>query len=116
LFASERSPKKGRMEHRHGKRKLIDMETLLYRHGLPVAWGRTVNIGPGGAFVRFRNSRMINDYTLEVEFTATGDGCQQKYRTEAVVVHRSKAGIGIMFDSHDRNVVNALHRLAKSET
>ena len=93
------------MEHRHGKRKPTDMETLLYRHGLPVALGRTVNIGPGGAFVRFTNSMLIDDYSLEVEFIATEDGCNRKYHTDALVVHRSPSGIGIMFDSHDRNII-----------
>jgi len=103
------------MEHRHGKREPINVETLVYRQGLPVAWGRILNFGVGGAFVAFRNTTMSNGYYLEVEFTAALGGSDHKYRTQAIVVHRSQNGIGIMFDGPDHGVFDSLRTLVEVE-
>jgi len=104
------------MEHRHAKREPIDVETLVYRQGLPVAWGRALNIGAGGAFIQFRNTMTMNSRYLEVEFTATIAGRNRKYRAQAVVIHRSQTGIGIMFDVHDRSVFQGIRTLVDGES
>lgn len=85
------------MEHRCSIRKPLELQVLLYKHGLPVQSGTTRNLGLGGVFVEAEAWQWRKHETLEVEFLAVDSS--PVMRVTAVVVHLRDGGAGLMFDA-----------------
>lgn len=72
----------------------MKFSVLLYKHGLPVQSGQSLNIGLDGMYVAAAGWRRHEQ--LMVEFT--GHQGAVSMRIPAIVVHRREDGIGLMFD------------------
>ena len=83
------------MEHRCSVRKPIELQLLMYRHGLPVQMGRCRNLGHGGLFIETRGYQWRKKDYLVVEII--GKKGQPLVRLPAMVVHRSSRGAGLVF-------------------
>ena len=84
------------MEHRCSIRKPMELQVMLYKHGLPVQRALSRNLGLGGVLVDTGDTRWRKNEYLEVEFIGADGG--QGMRVPAVVVHQSENGTGLMFD------------------
>ena len=87
------------MEHRCSVRKPLEVQLLLYKHGLPVHSGVSRDLGLGGVFVKTGTYEWRKNEYLEVEFKDV-EG-RAGMRLPAVVVHHSSQGAGLMFDGID---------------
>ena len=83
------------MEHRCSVRKPIELQLLMYRHGLPVQMGFCRNLGLGGLFIETSGYQWRKKDYLEVEII--GAKGQALGRLPAMVVHRSRRGAGLVF-------------------
>ncbi len=87
------------MEHRCSVRKPMELQLMLYKHGLPVQSAVSRNLGLGGMLIDTGTTTWRNNEFLEVEFI--GDDGSPGMRVPAVVVHQSGRGTGLMFDGID---------------
>jgi hypothetical protein len=91
------------MEHRLGVRRPIHAAVLLYPPaGAPVA-GRTLEVSISGMFVEtapdtFAQGAFADNAVLEVELTMPGSADLRTYRWQAMVIRKTRNGIGLMFD------------------
>lgn len=85
------------MEHRCSIRKSLELQVLLYKHGLPVQSGITRDLGLGGVFIQAGAYQWRKNELLEIEFLSA-DG-SPAMRLRGVVVHLRGDGVGLMFDS-----------------
>ena len=96
------------MEHRCSVRKSLEFQLLLYKHGLPVQSGTSINIGLGGMLFDTGDRQWRKNEYLEVEIL--GPAGEAAMRLPAVVVHQGPTGVGVMFDA----VTNAQRRTLRS--
>ena len=96
------------MEHRCSVRKSLELQLLLYKHGLPVQSGTCINIGLGGMLFDTGDRQWRKNEYLEVEIL--GRAGEAAMRLPAVVVHQSPKGVGVMFDA----VTNEQRRILRS--
>jgi len=88
------------MEHRWDKRSDVFINVLLYHHNRPVARARARDAGSAGMFVEANSVFYAINTVLEVEFVAEPTPLSKRlssYRLPVMVVHNSKAGMGLMF-------------------
>jgi hypothetical protein len=85
------------MEHRCSLRKPIELQLLLYKHGLPVKIGICRNLGLGGLFVETGRYEWREMEALQVELV--GYNGKPSMRLPAVLIHHSERGAGLMFDA-----------------
>ncbi|NIA01193.1 MAG: hypothetical protein GWP13_00235 [Planctomycetia bacterium] len=85
------------MEHRCSVRKPVELQLLLYKHGLPIQRGVSRDLGLGGMFVETGTRTWRKNENLEIEFL--GENGQSAIRLSALVVHHSSAGVGLMFNA-----------------
>jgi hypothetical protein len=67
------------VEHRHHLRVPTDIETLIYRSGLPVATGLIRNVSRCGVLLR-PSVWSPSHQPLQLEFRLSGDGTVTRYR------------------------------------
>lgn len=89
------------MEHRCGQRYPLEVTVLVYCHGLPVFWGKTGNIGLGGAFIKTGAGAYPEGALLDIEFEIHQNTFIKHTRMAVCVIHRSSEGMGVMFKDPD---------------
>ena len=88
------------MEHRCSVRKPIELQLLLYKHGLPVNIGVCRNLGFGGLFIETGSYDWQKNEVLEVEIK--GSNRKPAVRLPVMAVHHSDQGAGLVFDTVSR--------------
>lgn len=92
------------MEHRCSRRVPLNINTLIYKHGVPVAMGRIKNGSSHGLYLEtdYQDVRELQKLELEV---LLGDRVKGDRRCciAALVVRRSEMGVGLemeMLEEH----------------
>ncbi|WP_024460194.1 hypothetical protein [Marinimicrobium sp. LS-A18] len=92
------------MEHRCSRRVSLNINTLIYKHGVPVAMGRIKNGSSHGLYLEtdYQNVRELQKLELEV---LLGDRVKGNRRccVAALVVRKSMTGVGLemeMLEEH----------------
>lgn len=110
------------MEHRCSIRKSLTIDVVLNCRSLGLVGGRTRDIGMGGMFVDIGRIQLPMNALIESCVLLETAGKVQPYRSEAMVVHSSRAGVGLMFSDltpvfHQRlhELIFTGHRISKQE-
>ena len=85
------------MEHRCSVRKSLILEVVLNCRSLGLVRGRTRDIGMGGMFVDIGRIQLPMNALVESCILLETDGQTKPFRTEAMVVHTGRSGVGLMF-------------------
>ncbi len=85
------------MEHRCSVRKRVEFQLLLYRQGLPGQSAVSRDLGQGGMFINTGACGWRKNEYLEIEFL--GVGGQPELKLPAMVIHHSRRGTGVEFDT-----------------
>jgi len=105
------------MEHRCGRRVPVSINTLIYKHGAPVAMGRIKNASSHGLYLEtdYQDVRELQKLELEILLGKRIKGAQHCY-VRALVVRKSNFGFGldleILEDAGSRSLQDYItHRL-----
>lgn len=85
------------MEHRLSERRPITLDVLIFHQGLPIGRGRTRNIGREGMFIETKKKDFPEGTVLDMELDIDTDKGEQRIRLPALVIHRNREGMGLMF-------------------
>ena len=86
------------MEHRIGTRRPGHASVvLLPKAGVPLA-GQISEVSISGMFVTARPEDFCTNSVIDVEMTLPGATTLKTYRWQAMVIRKTAAGIGLMFD------------------
>ncbi|MGD8940326.1 MAG: hypothetical protein PVJ72_13160 [Gammaproteobacteria bacterium] len=102
------------MEHRCNIRLQIAIEVMLYHNGISVISGKSRDVGVEGLFVECGALIYKNNTLLEVEFEVTSITGRQVYRLSAMVVHRSKDGLGLFVRDEESQASTAWREAVQS--
>lgn len=97
------------MEHRCSVRKPVELQLLLYKHGLPIQSGVSRDLGLGGMFVETGTRTWRKNENLEVELP--GESGQPAMYLSVAVVHHGSRGVGLVFNaisSEQRDMLRGL--------
>ena len=87
------------MEHRYSKRVALDIQTLIYKSGLPVAIGRVRNMSRHGMFLACETSHIALHQPLEIELLLQGRRSERATRFKCYVARKETNGIALsLFD------------------
>ncbi len=108
--ASKKTPS---IEHRFGARKPLSLPVEIHHHGRYIGCFRTANISYQGLFVTAEDIDLYcNDFVqLSMMIHDAGDGTDCTIK--ALVIHRSRHGIGLMFADDSPAFLNLLHALMR---
>lgn len=92
------------MEHRCGRRVPLNINTLIYKHGVPVAMGRIKNASNHGLHLEtdYQDVRELQKLELEVLLGERLKG-ERHCRVGVLVVRKGEAGLGLemeMLEEH----------------
>jgi len=99
---------------RWSERRRIATTVLFLDRGIPVAWGRTRNIGLEGVYVETAWPDMTReDAELEVEFSLSPpfDDPGAVHRLPVAIARATRDGMGLRFTRFDLRVFRILQRL-----
>lgn len=99
------------MEHRCSVRKSLILDVVLNCRSLGLVGGRTRDIGMGGMFVDIGRIQLPMNALVESCILLESDGQTKPFRTEAMVVHTSRSGVGLMFSDLSPAFHQRLHEL-----
>ena len=89
------------MEHRYSKRISANIQTLIYKHGLPVAIGRVRDMSNHGVFIDCAADDVALHQPLEIEFLFEERRAEQSDRFKCFVARKEARGIGLcLFDDY----------------
>lgn len=99
------------MEKRHYGRLPISLDVYLVLNQVPMARGKTLNIGPGGMFVYTTPPPAFSGHAeVEIEFTTwIGSGSECTYRIPVTIVYASPDGLGLRFLESDDSDYQVSH-------
>lgn len=101
------------MEHRKNKRFPGRLTLSIYRKGRLVATGMLRNISSHGLFISTKCPNIDLNQQVEIEFRLHDPrtrGCQ---RLNAILVHKSKEGLGVEFEGGGENPTPELRSLLR---
>jgi hypothetical protein len=101
-------------EHRFKERKAVQLDVVIYRNHIPIAVGKTRDIGTGGMGIESDISNLKDYSMLEVEIGVNQPSQRRYYRLNGMVIHRSNKGFGITFTDLTTSNMEWLMRLMKS--
>ena len=104
------------MERRHHLRVPTDIETLIYRSGLPVATGLIRNVSRCGVLLETECLELHRHQPLQFEFRLSGDGTVTRYRVAAYVLRRTGECVGLEIDDADGGSTHAIGSLVDAHT
>jgi hypothetical protein len=84
------------MEHRYSNRVGTDINVLIYKAGIPVAYGRAVNGCKLGFFIETEFSDVNIEQALDIEFLPSS--CEEvlyKYTSNVRVIRKTDLGLGV---------------------
>jgi hypothetical protein len=101
------------MEHRHHVRTPVDIGTLIYKYGLPIATGRIRNASTRGFFIETDYGELQAHQRLLCEIHAGKEPGAGLPRVSARVVRCSPEGAGVELDEGDGPLSRAMLALAR---
>lgn len=104
------------MEHRWGKRWPVALEVVLKCRDNSTLLGRMQNISRDGMFVSLKRCSLREGFSVDVEFILEDKTARRLCCLEAMVVHRSDAGLGLMFHTTETGDCLALKRFLSGGT
>ncbi|WP_455374793.1 PilZ domain-containing protein, partial [Kaarinaea lacus] len=105
------------MEKRYCKRIPIVMDVLLYHNNIPVVSCKTHDIGKDGLFVEAGPLAYGKDAILKVEFHTDPEDDNTSLLLPAMIIHKSKKGLGLMLPGGDSEAMKAWrHKVTKNAT
>ena len=90
------------MEHRHAKRvPLNERHVMIHEKNVGVTRGRVINLSLEGLLVKTSAFPFRKHTFVEIIFnpTSPNNDRENPFRVKAMVVHKSPAGVGLMFAS-----------------
>lgn len=101
------------IDHRYSLRRTVNSEVVLKYRALGLVHGRVKDLGVGGMFVDLGRVQLPLNAVVEVSLFCKNiqKGHHQTYSAEAMVVHQSDGGIGLMFLDLDPQCQIFLHDL-----
>lgn len=87
-----------RMEHRLGTRRAVATAVLLHRPEAAAVAGRTREVSVSGMFVETAPQAFAANSVIDVELTLPASTGLRTYRWKAMVIRKTEAGLGLMFD------------------
>jgi hypothetical protein len=85
------------LEHRWSTRKPVCLEGIIFHRPLGLLPVRILDIGLEGAFITADRLSLPVPGGVELTFAIDVDGKKTLYHMNAVVVHNSRDGYGVMF-------------------
>ena len=105
------------MEKRYCKRIPAILDVLLYHNNIPVVSCKTQDIGKDGLFVESGPLAYGKDVILKVEFHTDSEDDNTSHLLPAMIIHKSKKGMGLMLPGGDSNAMKAWrHKVTKNAT
>jgi hypothetical protein len=86
------------MEHRRASRHAIRTSVVLHPRGVPPVFSSTVDISISGMFVTAEPKLFTPNSIIDVEVTLPAAAGLRTYRWPAMVIRKTEAGVGLMFD------------------
>jgi hypothetical protein len=84
------------MEHRLSRREAVDREVRLFARGELVAVVRAENMSRDGIFLAVSDALFQPGMCIRIQIRGA-DGHWSESRRRGLIVHRSNAGLGVMF-------------------
>ncbi len=99
------------MEHRYSLRRPMKVDIVMNYRRLGLVRGRSCNVGMGGMYVETGRIQIPVNAMVDVSVLLdTVDGACA-FQTEAIVVHMSEGGVGLMFSDLRPGLHDLLHEL-----
>ncbi|OOZ36637.1 hypothetical protein BOW51_06270 [Solemya velesiana gill symbiont] len=87
------------------------MDVVLNYRSLGLVRGQTQDVGVGGMFVKTGRIRLPVNAMVDVSVIMEGARGMSPFRTEAIVVHTTDGGVGLMFCDLEDDHHTLLHEL-----
>ena len=85
------------LEHRWSTRKQVCLEAIVFHRSLGLLPVRILDIGLEGAFITGQGLDLPFSGGIELTFAIDIDGSRTFYHMNAIVIHHSRGGYGVMF-------------------
>lgn len=99
------------IEHRFKERKPLHLDVVIYRNHIPVAVGKTRDIGTGGMGIVSDITNLKDYAVLEVEIGVNQASRRMYYRLSGLVTHHGNNSFGITFTDLDATEMEILLQL-----
>lgn len=99
------------IEHRFRERKSLQLDVVIYRNHIPVAVGKTRDIGTGGMGVESAITNLKDFSMVEVELGVNQPPYRTYYRLCGLVVHHGNNNFGITFTNIEPTEMELLIKL-----
>jgi len=96
------------LEHRWSPRKEVSLEAMVFHRPQGLARATILNLGLEGAFLRVPHLALPVPGMVELTFALETVGRPRIYQLEAVVIHASSGGYGLMFKDFKVEAFRAL--------
>jgi hypothetical protein len=97
------------IEHRCSVRKHINTKVVIYKNSLPIALGRSLDVGLQGMSIESPSLVVVKNCSIELEFQLD-DSTGKYYRIPCFVVHTDKDVFGVFFTFVNETTLNALKK------
>lgn len=85
------------LEHRWSKRKRVCLDAIVFHRPLGLLHVEILDIGLEGVFIRGEHLKLPCPAIVELTFVLDNAGKQNISQMEAIVIHHSRRGYGLMF-------------------
>ena len=85
------------LEHRWSKRKRVRLDAIVFHRPLGLLHAEILDIGLEGVFIRGNHLKLPCPAIVELTFALDNAGKQNISQMEAIVIHHSRRGYGLMF-------------------
>lgn len=85
------------LEHRWSTRRFVNLEGIVFHHPVGLQPVRIRDIGLEGAFIAGEGLDLPVSGGIELTFAIDIDGSRAFYHMNAIVIHHSHGGYGVMF-------------------
>lgn len=85
------------MDRRYGTRKKADIKALIYKSGLPVAFGRILNVGRGGMYLECAVDRFRHPQPLEIELFSSDSSARGSSFHKCFIARIEQSGLALAF-------------------
>ena len=96
------------LEHRWSARKQVCLEALVFHRLTGLSQVKILDIGLEGAFVSAEHLELPFPAVVELTFSLNIAGTENIYQLQAMVIHRTDHGYGLMFKDFRLEAYQAL--------
>ena len=96
------------LEHRWSSRKRVCVNAVAFYHPLGLMQVTIEDIGLEGAFIRCEAVKLSCQALVELSFAFDTAGKQTIYQMQAMVIHQTRNGYGLMFKDFKLEAFQAL--------